>query len=625
MGQYPAENLNYTVGDPRYVVETFPESQAVDPQEVPLSRLLAPKYQVVPFDARREAGLRTMVAWRDSSVKLGVMLIRGPGGQGKTRFAQEFAARSATRGWQVARGRHISDPVKETAPNEADSAARGRLIVVDYADRWPVKDLRRMFADRFLSSEETPVRVLMLARTAGTWWRSLNGYLEDFDPFVDEGSLPPLAGPTSADRTAVFAGARDSFAKALGVGGADLIRPPDRLGDPLFGMALSLHMAALAAVDAHARGQAPPADPGELSRYLMRREYAHWERMRDSDRITIQAPLMAKVAFTATLIRPLRIPAAREVLVDVDLAGTAADAATVLADHETCYPPTQVDTTLEPLYPDRFGEDFVALHLPDPADTSDSTNAAYAHLLRGLLRSEAVDADTTRPALPAYAGQAVTLLIDAASRWPHVADQLYALLRRRPELGFAAGSNLARLAEIPDVDLGVLEALEASLPHSRHDLDLAAAAIAGRLSKHRLPASAEPKRAELYVELASLYGAARLYEEALVAAQNAVEINRRLGTAHEPGLATALTSLAVRLKDRGRPKQALTAAEEAVAIYRRLADADLAAHGPSLASALNDLGNRLSSVGRDREALNAVQEATRIYRDAAPAREPELA
>jgi hypothetical protein len=78
------------------------------------------------------------------------------------------------------------------------------------------------------------------------------------------------------------------------------------------------------------------------------------------------------------------------------------------------------------------------------------------------------------------------------------------LLREHPHLALAAGGvALVRLTELPDVDLGVLEAIEVLVPFGRHvDLDIATAVLTARLTPHHLATTTDPaNRAQLYAIL----------------------------------------------------------------------------------------------------------------------------
>ncbi len=101
-------------------------------------------------------------------------------------------------------------------------------------------------------------------------------------------------------------------------------------------------------------------------------------------------------------------------------------------------------------------------------------------------------------------------------------------------------------------------------------------------------------------------------EEALAAAQEAVDIRRRLAAARPdaflPDLASSLNNLGNRLSELGRREQALANAQEATDTYRRLAAARPDAFLPNLAGSLGNLGNRLTELGRPNEALSARRE-----------------
>jgi tetratricopeptide (TPR) repeat protein len=223
---------------------------------------------------------------------------------------------------------------------------------------------------------------------------------------------------------------------------------------------------------------------------------------------------------------------------------------------------------------------------------------------------------------PVWGPAAVTVLIETAHRWPHIAhDQLCPLLHTQPHLVLAAGGvALARLAELPTVDPGALEAIEALLPPGRHvELDIAAAALTTRLTTHRLATTTDPAhRARLYTTLGYRLTHADQREQALTATTEAVDLYRRLAqtnpAAFEPNLAMALNNLGNQLSELGRREQALTATTDAADLYRRLAQTNPAAFEPNLATALTNLGIRLSSLGRRDEALAAATEAVDVCR-----------
>ncbi|MGH3950775.1 MAG: tetratricopeptide repeat protein [Pseudonocardiaceae bacterium] len=606
-------------GQPNYRVDEFRPHRPSVPLAVRRqpSRLLAARHQVVDFTGR-EPELAELAGWRDDpDLGLAVTLVHGPGGQGKTRLAAQFAQRSAELDWMVAYAVHRSYDAASTAGVDAAQVkgSPGLLLIVDYAERWPTGDLLALAQDPLLRTG-VPTRVLLLSRPAGGWWDSLAHRLNRFDMVTDQIALTALAD-TVAARTTVFTAARDRFAALLDVPEPDQVPPPARLGEDAFGLVLTVHMAALAAVDAHARGNTPPADPAAMSAYLLKRERDHWQSMYDNDqRVRTSPEMMARVVLTATLTRPLPYPDGVAALQRVGIPSPEQ----VLDDHRLCYPPTELAMVCEPLYPDRLGEDFLALHTPGHTLTSYQPDP-WANTTVARLLASAEDANGDQQ-LSTFASQTVTVLIETAHRWPHIAQcQLFPLLRTQPGLAVAAGgAALAHLADLPDVDLGVLEAIEELLPPSRHvDFDVAVAAITARLTQHRLAVTSDPAdRARLYATLGYRLAHAGRREEALGATVEAVEVYRRLvgvnPAAFEPDLAMALNNLGIWLSSLGRREEALGATVEAVEIRRRLAGVNPAAFEPDLARGLWGFAwVRAAGQVELPEALNAAEESVAIY------------
>ena len=95
-------------GPPAYQIEAFPLTvPAPDPAwllEQP-SRLLDARSQVVDFTGRAQE-LQDLLEWRDAPrAALSVRLLHGPGGQGKTRLATQFAQLSGRADWTVLQAR----------------------------------------------------------------------------------------------------------------------------------------------------------------------------------------------------------------------------------------------------------------------------------------------------------------------------------------------------------------------------------------------------------------------------------------------------------------------------------------------------------------------------------------
>ncbi|WP_052441622.1 tetratricopeptide repeat protein [Streptacidiphilus anmyonensis] len=636
---------------PAYRVESFP----VEPRRVSArilaqqpSRLLRAVHQVVPFTGRVD-DLAELAGWRDDgSDRLAVRLVHGPGGQGKSRLAAHFAEISRAAGWtvwQAVANETGADPI---ATDPVPGTGAGILLVVDYAERWPTADLRKLLQEPLLHRAGVPVRILLLARPAGVWWESLETWIGDaLDAPAETHPLRPLAGEPAA-RADLFRHARDSFADHLGLPADQATRiesPADLDLHDDYAQVLTLHIAALAAVDAHLRDDKAPDNPARASAYLLKRERAHWSalRGRTSGPLSTTPETMGRAVLTATLTRQLTRAQGRQALGNAGLADTTEAANTVLDDHRSCYPPPPGDparavTVLEPLYPDRLGEDFLGLTTPagpeTPHPVPDAATDDWAHGVaeRLLLRASA-DPDAPAP----WARDVLTVLIETARRWPHVATgELYPLLRAHPELALQAGGNaLFALAEKDDVPAGLLAAVADLFPTSGHtDLDIGIAAVTARLADHVLAATDDPPtRARVIDHLALRLSRIGLRRDALLAAERATEIwagpAAENPAAHAPDLARSLNNLGSLLSQSGRQSEALAAMEQAAETWNRLAGDDPATYAPDLAGSLNNLGAVLAELGRHGEALDATGQAVEIWgrlaADDPAAYEPDLA
>lgn len=599
-----------------FLLEPFPLDAPETPRsgdDVSLSVLLRGAARVVPFIGRTTERSR-LSAWRDTSDRLAVMLVFGRGGQGKTRLAAQFAQDTAAAGWTVVNARHESEPqphppVARAHRNDTEILRDIEiLIVVDYAERWPRPHLERLLQSRPVRDARR-VRVLLLARPAGYWWKALANPLLKLGATVSEIQLGSLAD-TVAERRIVFAAARDRFADLLGSTDVIRLQPPGSLADPDYELVLTLHMAALVAVDAHRRNASTPKRPSGLSAYLVQREYDHWQTLADNGRISTPTPTMARLVALATLTQSLPHPDAVDLLSTVGLAGNAADAQSMLDDHLLCYPAESgPDRVLTPLLPDRLGEDFLAELLPARTNGSAYGDAWLATVPKRLLTK----------AESAYQSAVLSVLIETGERWNHVRnDYLVPILEQRPEIVLTAGgAALVSLANYADPQL--LTTLTRVLPDRHIELDGGIAALTRRLTDYALAKTTdEAKKADLIERLADRLSNAGLYADAASASSDGIAIRRRLAEAdpakHEPLLVYALGNLGIDLWHVGQSEAALTAMDDAVTISRRLAAAEPDAYTEDLAAALTNLAGSLIDLRRYPDALAPAEEAVTHFR-----------
>ncbi|MEV0941767.1 tetratricopeptide repeat protein, partial [Micromonospora wenchangensis] len=583
------------------------------------SRLLLARHQIVPFTGR-DRTLDRLADWVGGDEPVGALLVHGAGGQGKTRLAAHVGASCAAAGWAVWQVTYTPTPVAGSPPVSRVALPGGAVLaVVDYADRWPASALLALLTQlRDLHVRAgARVRVLMLARSDGYWWPALADRADStLSIEVDQFPLPALSADSVDDRPGLFAAAASRFAAVLDVATPAEGWPVPDLTGGRFGQVLAVHMAALAEVDAARRGEVLPGGPDAVSSYLLGREQAYWQQLHTRAEAPVQTPpeVMHRVVVAATLTGARPRIVARHALTDAGFADTGPAADRLIDDHTTCYPPSDPRTVFEPLHPDRLGEDLIALSTPGHDSSNRLERDWTPEAITALL--------TTSEAPPAWTNSAITVLVEAAHRWPHLATTvLYPLIWAHPRLAIASGgATLIRLTSIPGIDLTILESLEPLLPTGRHiDLDIAAAAIIDTLTRHRLTHTTDPaQRAHLHATHAWRLANAGQREQALTPAEEATNIYRRLAEtnpdAYLPNLAASLNNLGNRLAELGRPEQALTPAQEAVRIRRRLAETNPDAYLPNLAMSLNNLGSHLSELGRREQALTPAEEAVRIRR-----------
>ncbi|MEV0117421.1 tetratricopeptide repeat-containing protein [Streptomyces sp. NPDC050844] len=604
------------------------------------SRMLNARYRLVDFTGR-ERERAELAAWRDTpGPRLSATWLHGPGGHGKSRLADEFAAESADAGWKVVTATHgpgaILDAGRGNSADLRPDGARGLLLVVDYADRWPVSHLTWMFSNRLLTGP-LPTRLLLLARSA-TAWPAVRSALEDVMAGTRDQELSPLGAPGGDPRarSAMFAAARDCFAARYGVPAPAVIAPPKDLERPEFGLVLAVHMAALVAVDAHVRGEQAPDDLAGLSAYLLNRERRHWSRLWENRLEGLDfgtAPSdMNRVVFTAALTGAVSPGDGGALLAGIGLERPLR----LLTDHGTCYPAAEPGAVLEPLYPDRLAEDFLALSL-DGHRVTGYPPAPWAAPTARALSARGPDG-----AVPPSVTRGLTFLAAAAApgRWPHIAGHLEQILRQDPSVAVAAGSAaLTALAETA-LPSSVLASVEACFPEfGQLDLDAGMATFTARLVAERLPDTADhAERGRLHQGLGFRLGRAGRAQEALAADEEAVRCLRKAAAAgaHPAGsrspssstaafasrspyaspaaaLATALLHLTQHAFDADAPDRALHAAEEAAALFKELAVADPAAHEPGLALALAQVGRGLAAAGYPDRAMAPTEQAVGIF------------
>ncbi|MFF4407322.1 trypsin-like peptidase domain-containing protein [Streptomyces sp. NPDC001404] len=620
------------------------------------SELLRPQAEAVPFTGRT-AELAEFQEWCADEGGLATRLITGRGGQGKSRLARELSVTMAGQGWLTAQLRESDAERAELVRGlQALTAVdRRMLLVMDYAETSPelVGNVMETLEAR---GGHHPVRVVLIARSAGEWWEQLPGATPRSAGVLSGArtvELPDLA-PTLAERLHIYEEAVRALSRRLpelrelpeyaNVDWAGVVRAVLPAGAHRYlpdGSALHLQMRALldlltAADRQVVTGEARPhrgnAREPDVQAELLGHERRYWKRTAVSwpKLDGMGHEVLEDAVAVATLTRAADAERAAQLL--TLLPGMTDGRGSAAAEwlHEL-YPSAE-GSYWGSLEPDLLGEYQVALRARENAELL----PALMPRLRGREAERALTVlarATAQPTCPhPELAEQVAALIVAYSDVLAVPAVVVAGRSETP--GFLLDA-LRRLTVRSDLPLDLLEALQAAVPDRSRLLGEQALGIAERLvhaQRRRVrlsggdlapaPARADLARAEhnLAVRLCSL----RRWKDAEESSGRAVRLYRRLSRhdpeGHLPLLAESLGVRWATLSALGQHREALTDCAEAVRVNRRLVEeepdnrtpAELTAHRARLGQALNNLSVVLASRGVRAEARAASEESVRI-------------
>jgi hypothetical protein len=609
-----------------FLVPSAMQRRAPRSQHQP-SYLLDVQREIVPF-LLRERDSHQLCHWRDEGDEFSVLLLHGPGGQGKTRLAGHFATESHRAGWAVAQAAEKTTQTPISGKGAATlENGQPLLLVVDYAERWRLPTLVEMVDQLRSHQRDRRVRVLLLARPGHDFWRTVSS---EFDRIgVDIADPMPLGDLALSDRERAFNEAVEAFNHELELP-QETLPPPDNLTADAYGSILTLHMSALAGVCAGAEGE-PPPNKENLSRYLLGHERRYWNAVAQNiggGQLHWQGRL-ERTVFVATLFGPLnRMTTARSLLRGAALADGEAEAQEVLAIHGRLYPsphrrleagltsPGRNDEVLSPLHPDRLGEDFVGQCLHESWARSHVES-----LLSTATENTFLDSITIRRCL--------SVLAATAERHDAAKAALFAALEAEPQLASQAPSSVLRLV-IDSADDELAQAVDRALPPFSTEVLGAARDLSQRLLD-ALPSDAQTYQRALRLDnLASRSANCGDRRSAVHLAFEASSILRGItknDQTHLDDFVRVLNNLGSHLSQVGDKWGSIRFALESAGICRQLAQ-----HHPNyvdiLASALNNLGLDFASAGDEWTGLRFAMESTALYRLIAKkdeARLPDLA
>ncbi|MCX4091965.1 tetratricopeptide repeat protein [Nocardia sp. alder85J] len=596
--------------------------------------LLTARRAVVPFHGRDQllTGLRDWAA----EPGIGMWLLHGSGGQGKTRLAHFFGEELAAAGWAVLWLDSRAD--RDRLRRAGQVVGAPLLVIVDYAEI-RTRQLADLFDALTGRPGGTPVKVLLLARVGGEWLQHLSVGSDSAAEIlsgVRTTALEPL-DTTAAARRETYRDAIRAFAAALpaldvpgpadtdwtGVADAVAARPVPEFGSET--TVLGVQMAALVELlDATVPTAAvESAGLRGLEDQVLAHEYRHWDTNTDRGVAKLGLATLKDLIAVTIVLKPQTFEDLDAVLTRVpEVAAERVVPSIEVRDWLTSLYPGQTAGVFGGLAPDRLAEQLVGRLMLDRtrpclietvATSGTLTETETEHLLSVCVRAAAHH--TLTPAagerLTAWCTNHPNVLMPAAIR---VATHVEA-----PAPLLAAFDHLT---SDPDVGTTALAQLYDSFPDRTQVLAPVAASVARALVERRRRTSPTSEDRSLLAgslnNLAIRLGTLGRHEEGLAAATEAVDLYRALA-ADDPGtylpdLAAGLNNLAVPLGEMDRREEGLRGATEAVDIYRTLAADDPDAYLPKVAMSVSNLVVDLRDAHQRDKRLAAATEAVDLYR-----------
>lgn len=570
------------------------------------SSLLRAEYGIVPFAGRRSE-LDDLLAWCQSPTPLSAHLVTAPAGVGKTRLAVQLAAELSSSNW-------IAGVLAENAPaNKLVELARlshPLLLVIDYVEG-RISQLEVLVEGIVAHGGHHSVRLLLLGRSAGDWLAQIRGSSNETinELFVNAGRLPLLSLVRPDDRHVEFTRAVQAFSIHLELP-ADSVVPPADLADGHYDRALDLHSAALAGLLDQADDIERTGDTRDPVLRVLDHEKRYWKRSAikvGDDRATLT--MLGYVVALATMFGARTREQAVELL--AHWISDRTRLSLVLAWLQEMYPG---DDVLNPLRPDRLGEDHAAAELrTEPGLATEQSQA----------RS------------PEQTARALTVLGRAAPRHRELAEVISLLVKSDPDVRVPLAMDVATQLEDPtplvqaisssmtDADDPLVDLAVKNLPETTEALgEFGVETLKRAIHIHeRLSPRNRQQLAQLNLRLGNALRALTRSDQALVPIQNAAqaftELAKATPDAFLPFEAQAFNSLALTHRELGHYGEALETIELALNRYGSLSSGGAAAYRKILADAMDTRAVCLYELQRAPEALAVATETLALRKQLA--------
>lgn len=591
------------------------------PRSVPAlspASLLRPDAETIAFHGRAEQ-LQQLTEWCDGG-GLGVWLLTGPGGAGKTRLARQLAHTLEGKGWIT--GTLAPDADLSLVRDHLTRLRLPLLLVVDYAETRP-EQIKELLSCVRSHSNPNSLRILLLARALSDWWQQLISEVpRDLRNVLSAATIRGMPPLSPKEREAIFTNAARGLASRAPGEHPGKVRLPD-LSTEQFGSPLRIAMEALTAVLEASRHETSTS----VEQVILDHEQPYWAAAAvahglslepEDQRVAVAAAALCGAVDQAEAIAVLRH---LDGLTDNTDDGHRRRQRTARWLHGL-YPAPAAESSATagaywgPLQPDLLAEHLVAAVIEAntsllPKLLAEPSEAQAQQALRVLSRA-AVHRPDVSSQVGDLVGQRLDLARQAIKVIPQVADWLL--------LASAVAEAIIRIP-LQHESVSLLWDIARETPRRSHHLAgvrrqvfTALIAIHTNAGPPQTVSDAQSLAAALgnFADEMAIYGRKDIAVWALqLAAHSYQGLAEHDGDQFLPALAEVLKRLASRLAEAGRRDDATAAIDRALDIAEQLATKDPDLYEPLLASTLSSFAV-LFPKSRAREALAAMKRAVNI-------------